>query len=123
MKKFSFLLVLVMLLAACNNTTNSDASADQTEESAPVAGEIKIAVLDVTGMHCESCEKTITEVLNNIEGVEAAKASLEMEKAKVKFEPAVVSTEELKAALEEKGYGVGNIEIIEMKETSAGESK
>ena len=123
MKKITFLLVLAVLMAACNSSTNSNAGTDQTEESSPLPGEIQVAVMDVTGMHCEACEKTITEVLNGIEGVEAAKASLELEQAKVKFEPAIVSTEDLKAALEEKGYGVGNIEIIEVKEQDAGGSK
>lgn len=123
MKKITFLLVLAVLMAACNSSTNSNTGADQTEESSALPGEIQVAVMDVSGMHCESCEKTITEVLNDIEGVEAAKASLELEQAKVKFEPAVVSTEELKSALEEKGYSVGNIEIIEMKEQGAEGSK
>jgi len=121
MKKYSFLLVLVIFLAACNNTsTNDQSNTDNTEESGPQEGVIEVAIFDVTGMHCESCEKTVAEVLNGIEGVEAAKVSLEYEQAKVKFEPYKVSAEELKAAIIEKGYGVDKIEIVTM-ENQAGD--
>lgn len=114
-------MIILLFFAACNNTSTEQKSDDQVEESAPLEGEIRVAVIDVTGMHCESCEKTIKEVLSAIEGVEAAKVSLEYNQAKVKFEPVVISTDELKDAIEEKGYGVTNIEVISM-ESRASES-
>jgi copper chaperone CopZ len=77
---------------------------------------IEIAVFDVSGMHCGSCEQTITNALSEIEGVTDAKASVEQEQAKVKFDPAKVSVEELQAAIEGKGYTVEEIEIIKLEE-------
>jgi copper chaperone CopZ len=121
MKYFSFLLILFVFLAACNNTATSDQkNTDNTEESTPQEGVIEIAIIDITGMHCESCEKSITDLLLEIDGVVDAKASLEHEQAKAKFEPAKVSADELKAAIIEKGYGVDNVEIIEMEPQDGG---
>lgn len=119
MKKIILMLMVGFFIAACNNTGSGDqADADNTEQEAAIPGEIQIAVIDVTGLHCESCVNTVTEVLQGLEGINVAKVSLEYEQAKVKFEPAVISTEEIKSAIEEKGYGVGNIEVMEMKDQS-----
>ena len=118
------MLMVGFFIAACNNTSSGDqADTDNTEQEAAIPGEIQIAVIDVTGLHCESCVNTVTEVLQGLEGINAAKVSLEYEQAKVKFEPAIITTEEIKSAIEEKGYGVGNIEVMEMKDQSKEETE
>ncbi len=121
MKKLSFLFILALLVVACNNTTTTDQTSTENTETTPVEGVIEIAIINVSGMSCGGCEKTITTVLSELNGVEDAKVSLEYEQAKVKFEPAKVSVDDLKAAIEAKGYGVESIEIVTM-ETQAGET-
>ena len=106
MRKITFILVLAMLFMACNNSSTTEQKAGTETPAA-----IEVAVIDVTGMHCDGCVNTLTGVLTDIEGVSDVKVSLEYEQAKVKFNPEEVSVDELKTAIEEKGYGVSNVEI------------
>ncbi len=121
MKKLSFLILILLFIAACNNTASTEQSnTENTEQEEPQEGLIEIAAFKVTGMHCEACEKAISSALLELDGVEDAKASFEHGQAKAKFEPAKVSVDDLKAAIEGKGYGVVEVEIIKM-EKQAGE--
>lgn len=119
MKKLSFLIVLIIFIAACNNSTTGDQNqAVNTEQLSAQEGVIEVAVINVSGLHCESCVNTITTTLNEIDGITDAKVSLEQEQAKIKFEPAKVSMEDVKTAIEGKGYGMGEVEIISLEEPS-----
>jgi copper ion binding protein len=106
MKKITFLIVIAMIFVACGSNSESE---KKTGIVSPPA--IEVAVMDVTGMHCDGCVNTLTGVLTEMEGVKDVKVSLEYEQAKVKFNPEEVSAEELQAAIEDKGYGVAKVEI------------
>ena len=116
MNKLSFLFILALLVAACNNTTTTDQTTTENTETIAVEGVLEIAIINVSGMSCEGCEKTIATALSDLDGVEDARVSLEYEQAKVKFEPAKVSIDDLKAAIESKGYGVEEIEVVTMED-------
>jgi Cu+-exporting ATPase len=60
--------------------------------------------LALTGMSCAACAARIENTLNNIDGVDAT-VNFATEKASVAFNPAVVSTDDLRAAVESIGYG------------------
>ena len=98
--------MLAMIVAACGNNTSSEKNTEQKKQSA-----VEVVVMDISGMHCDGCINTITGVLSEIEGVSDVKVSLEYEQAKVKFNPEEVEADELKAAIEDKGYEVTNVEI------------
>lgn len=117
MKKISFLLILTFIFAACDVNVNTEqTNTDETEKVEDVKKYLQIAIINIKGMHSESCVNTITTVLTDLEGVKKAKASLEYKQAKVKFDPAVLSTDDIKAAIEDKDYEVGEIEVLEMQE-------
>jgi len=116
MKKISFLLVMILFIAACDVSINKEQTNTEDVKSEKV--EAQIAIIDVKGMHCESCVNSITTVLTELEGVGKAKVSLEYEQAKVKFDPAVISTEDLKAAIVDKGYEVGEIKVMNAEDQS-----
>jgi Cu+-exporting ATPase len=61
----------------------------------------------VTGMTCASCVRRVEKALTKVPGVAEASVNLATEKAKVAFDAAAVSTEQLRAAVEKAGYGVG----------------
>lgn len=122
MKKILIMLFAIALVTACNNTGKTEKTENETETTEAISPEddiIEVAIIDVTGMHCDGCVKTITTALTEIEGVNDAKVSLEYEQAKVKFSASKVSLEDFKAAIEGKGYGVGNIEIKKFEEQTA----
>jgi len=124
MKRISFLLILVLIIAACNNTANTDqTNTDQTNadntEAIQQEAVIEVAIITVSGMNCEGCETTITGALNEIDGVIEAKASFTEQQAKVKFDSSKAGIEEFKAAIEGKGYTVDEIEVVEYTAQSA----
>lgn len=60
--------------------------------------------IKVEGMSCGGCVKNVTGVLTALDGVEAAQVSLEQGNAQVRFDPAKVSVEALRAAVEDAGF-------------------
>ena len=63
-------------------------------------------IIPVTGMTCASCVRRIEKALGKVEGVAEASVNLATEKARVVYDPAVATTDQLKAAVEKAGYGV-----------------
>jgi P-type Cu+ transporter len=60
--------------------------------------------LALTGMSCAACASRIEKTLNRLDGVNAT-VNFATEKASVAFDPAVVSTDDLRVAVESIGYG------------------
>ncbi len=60
--------------------------------------------LAIDGMHCESCVALIEEVLAEQAGVKSAAVDLASATAVVRFDPALVGTEDLQSAIAEVGY-------------------
>ena len=55
-------------------------------------------------MHCTGCSTRLEKVLNNVDGVESAKVSLEEKKANIKYDETQVNESELKEAIEDAGF-------------------
>lgn len=62
--------------------------------------------LPVTGMTCASCSSRVEKALRKVPGVLTADVNLATERATVVFSPAATGFSELKAAVEQAGYGV-----------------
>lgn len=60
--------------------------------------------LNVDGMTCGGCVKSVTHILENVEGVEKAEVSLENKSAEVSFDPAKTNSAALIEAVEDGGY-------------------
>ena len=60
--------------------------------------------LKIEGMHCTGCSTRLEKVLNNIEGVETAKVSLEEKKATIKYNEEETNIENIKEAIEDTGF-------------------
>lgn len=60
--------------------------------------------IQVQGMTCGGCVSNVNAVLQALPGVEQAQASLPQSNATVRFDPAQVSVEQLRAAVEEAGF-------------------
>lgn len=60
--------------------------------------------LKIEGMHCTGCSTRLEKVLNNLEGVETAKVSLEEKKATIKYDENKISLESIKEAIEDAGF-------------------
>ncbi|NTV12212.1 MAG: heavy-metal-associated domain-containing protein [Zoogloea sp.] len=63
-------------------------------------------VIGVDGMSCQGCVKNVTGALAALDGVSQAEVSLEKAQARVSYDPAKVSLDALRAAVEEAGFDV-----------------
>ncbi len=68
-------------------------------------------VLPITGMTCANCSTTIERNLNRMSGVKEASVNLATERAKVIFDPAVVSATQIDALIGDLGYGVAKARV------------
>jgi Cu+-exporting ATPase len=64
-------------------------------------------VLPVTGMTCASCVRRVERALGKVPGVGAVAVNLATERATVEFYPGTASVADLRAAVEQAGYGLG----------------
>lgn len=60
--------------------------------------------LKIEGMHCAGCSTRLEKILNNLDGVEIAKVSLEEKKATIKYDETKISLEIIKEAIEDAGF-------------------
>src|SRR5580658_6714491 len=68
----------------------------------PVA--LEVANLQVGGMHCAGCVATIEKALKGVAGVAEAQVNLVTERARVQYDPAVVTPQRFFDAVKEAGY-------------------
>ena len=60
--------------------------------------------LKIEGMHCAGCSTRLERVLNNLEGVEETKVSLEEKQATIKFDETKPNIENIKEAIADAGF-------------------
>ncbi|HEX4985688.1 MAG TPA: heavy metal-associated domain-containing protein [Burkholderiales bacterium] len=65
---------------------------------------METVVIEVGGMTCGGCVRSVTRVLQALPGVANAEVSLEKGEARVQFDPALASPARLKEAIENAGY-------------------
>jgi copper chaperone CopZ len=62
--------------------------------------------IKVTGMTCGGCSSNVTKALKAVNGVDNVIVSLSDANATVQFDEKLTSSEQLKSAIREAGYGV-----------------
>lgn len=62
--------------------------------------------INVAGMKCDGCVKSVTGVLREIPGVKEVDVSLAAHRATVTYDPASAGPAQLKAAIEDAGFDV-----------------
>jgi mercuric ion transport protein len=58
----------------------------------------------VEGMTCSGCERTVSKVVSNIEGVASAKADVSSSTVSVEYDPSKVTIDKIKEAVNKVGY-------------------
>lgn len=58
----------------------------------------------VEGMTCSGCERTVSKVVGNLEGVTSSKADLKSSTVSVEYDPSKVTIEQIKSAINGVGY-------------------
>ncbi len=62
--------------------------------------------INIVGMHCNGCVKSVTNALNKVDGVTSVEVSLADERAVVQYDETKATPEQLNNAVTEAGYQV-----------------
>jgi len=62
--------------------------------------------LNIKGMTCSGCVKSVSSVLQNIAGVSGVEVSLEQNRATISYDPEKAKPAQFKSAIEYAGYDV-----------------
>lgn len=60
--------------------------------------------LKIEGMHCAGCSNRLEKILNNVDGVESAKVSLEEKSADIKYNEEDVELNTILQGIEDAGF-------------------
>ena len=60
--------------------------------------------LKIEGMHCTGCSLRLERVLNNLDGIESAKVSLEEKSADIKYNEEEVELNTILQGIEDAGF-------------------
>ncbi len=63
-------------------------------------------VVSITGMHCAMCAKSVEGAVGSLPGVTGATVNVSANRAYVSYNPLVVGSDDIRAAIEASGYGV-----------------
>ena len=67
---------------------------------------MQTATLGISGMTCSGCVRSVSKVLNALDGVAKADVFLDKRCAVVSYDPAKLGVEQLKHAIQEAGYEI-----------------
>jgi Cu+-exporting ATPase len=90
--------VLLVPLAACTS---------RSEPTANEAADTKTVLIPVEGMSCAACVARVKKALASVVGVFDVEVSLAERRARVRFDPARASADQLVAAINALGYRAG----------------
>ena len=65
---------------------------------------MQTVTFNIDGMTCGGCVKSVTKVLNDLDGVHSATVSLENKNAQVEFDEGKIQMAQLVEAVEDAGY-------------------
>lgn len=60
--------------------------------------------LKIEGMHCAGCSNRLEKILNNVDGIESAKVSLEEKSADIKYNDEEVELNTILQEIEDAGF-------------------
>jgi len=66
---------------------------------------METALLNIEGMTCQGCVKSVTRTLQGVAGVQDVEVSLDQANARVTYDPAKTGLADLKRAVERAGFG------------------
>ncbi|MDD4249977.1 MAG: heavy metal translocating P-type ATPase, partial [Methanosarcina sp.] len=84
------------------------------------------STIEVYGMTCGHCQKSVADAISSLEGVESVDVNLEAESATVIFDPEKLSLDDIRGAILKAGYSTekeGEAEVEVQEETSESPGK
>ncbi len=69
------------------------------------------ATLNVPGISCEHCERTVTKALMPLEGVRDVRVDVPGKRVRVTYDEAVVTVERMTQVLQREDYPVASVDV------------
>ncbi len=102
MKKLVIIVLVIAGFAACQSG-NKKATAEK-EDAVPV--QLVQTTINVGGMDCDMCVKSVEKGVNELTGISSVAVSLNDSTAVVKYDASKVQLAEIEKAIEKRGYKV-----------------
>jgi copper chaperone len=67
------------------------------------------SILNVPDISCEHCQRTITDALTPVEGVESVRVDIPTKQVRVEYDETVVGVDRMKEILKEEDYPVESV--------------
>lgn len=119
MKKIMLFMLLSTIAFSCQYSMQDKEKQSKAEtiDATQVAAEnLKLTTLEVEGMTCTGCENTIKKGVTHLGGIVKVTASHNDGKATVEFDAGKTSIEDIKKAIEDKGYEITNFKFSKKTE-------
>lgn len=102
MKKLLILVLVIAGFAACQSG-NKNA---KTEQAADKPVQVVETTINIGGMDCDMCVKSVEKGVNELAGIQSVQVSLNDSNAVVKYDASKVQLAEIEKAIEKRGYKV-----------------
>lgn len=96
--------------ATLNPAADVASPSERVQQSQPATA---TALVGVEGMTCGACAATARLALNKVKGVDSAEVSFERKEAKVTYDPALATPDQLKAAIDAAGFKATEARLTE----------
>ncbi len=67
-----------------------------------------VTILNVPDISCEHCERTVTQALTPVEGVQAVRVDIPARQVRVEYDENTVGVEQMREVLAEEDYPVAS---------------
>ena len=101
MKKIIYLLAIAAFLSCQSGNKNTKANESATEKA-----QIVQTTVNIGGMDCDMCVKSVEKGVNQLAGIESVAVSLNDSNAVIKYDANKVQLAEIEKAIEKRGYSV-----------------
>jgi copper chaperone CopZ len=113
MKKIIIFITTGLLVVACQQPTGGQQESQETAKKEWKAENLQRVKINVEGMTCDGCERTVNGALEQLPGVKSATSSHEHGMATVKIDTSVTSMHQMMESIKETGYTVKGHEMME----------
>ena len=105
--------IALVILAGLLMTCHSRGTNEKTQTPAkPDLSKLGIVIIDVKGMTCTGCEKTIARNVASLDGINACEVSHIEGIARIEFDTSLTTIMHITDAIEKSGYQVEDVHII-----------
>lgn len=113
---FTRILVIIFIVTAIwscgGNSGSHETSEDASEQVSFDPANLETIEIEVHGMTCNGCERTVQTAVGQLAGVKEVKASHTDSTATVTFDKTKTSFAEMKSAINDKGYNAIEYEVV-----------